>query len=106
MAVTIQWPQVTEVSRRVLEARKMLPVGASDAEVVYELLKFLDRALAKVEKESNSKNSVIWALERQLSEAVVAPKGKTKQRLAELEEVVGGLENKVGRLLAMAGLDV
>lgn len=101
MAQQISFTHLTERVRCQLAEMEMLPVGANDAEVVYNFLFWLltqkvklERDLAEAKNYSQYKTGEVDRLESLLESS----KGKTKVRLAQLEE-------KVEQLLRYTGLD-
>jgi hypothetical protein len=94
MSEQITWTHVDKLVRKMHDERGMLQSGMNDAEVTYTMIKFLDRQTRTFSQSNEELEARCGALEVQLmraKEAQVLPKGKTKQRLAILEERVGQL---------------
>jgi hypothetical protein len=95
MAEQITWTHVDKLVRKMHEERGMLPTGLTDAEITYSFIKWQER----------QRSILLLRLEQQDCEAVqlrnqvraLAPKSKTKQRLAILEAAVEDLQAKLER---------
>lgn len=97
MSEQITWTHVDKLVRKMLDDRMQMACGTTDAEVTYNMIKFLERSLSQAELCAQSLGATNSALQRQLKEAQQAPKlGKTKQRLAKLEAAVAELQKQPG----------
>lgn len=108
MSEQITWTHVDKMVRKMLDDRGMLQTGMNDAEVTYNLIKYMQRhervlELAKEQVENTLAN------ERRMGDVLKkeildlkSSKGRTKKRLDKLEQQV----EKLNDLARMAGIDV
>lgn len=99
----ITWTHVDKLVRKMHDNRGMLPIGLTDAEVAHAFIKFLERSLQQSEICAESRGASMASLKReldstrqQLAEALTTKPGKTKQRLAKLEEQMEHLSRYIG----------
>lgn len=101
MSEQITWTHVDKLVRKMLDERGMLARAMNDAEVTYDLIKFLERSLHQSEICADSRGALMASLKReldstrqQLAEALTTKPSKTKKRLDALEKAVRDLQNK------------
>ena len=99
MAEQITWTHVDKLVRQLHSEAGLMRVGTTDAEVAYNFVKFLSSARTKAENTALKLSEYLMESERRarnldhrlsLAQQETA-KGKTKQRLAILEEQVAKL---------------
>jgi len=97
MPEQITWTHVDKLTSRLLDERGMMHVGNTDPEVTYNLLQFLDTRLKAFQRDVEIQEERCDRLEVELSKLRNAPKSKTKQRLAKLEEQVSEMQQRLER---------
>lgn len=88
----ITWTHVDAHVRRHRERMGMLPIGATDAEVAYNYLKYVESKVSHLERHVEERDSIIASRDAQLKER--AKVGKTKRRLDALERAVTELQSR------------
>lgn len=101
MTTKITWTHVDAHVRRQCELVGMLPIGANDAEVAYNYLKYVESKADLFQQEGGKMEEECDRLKAQLRalEAKPAKVGKTKQRLAALEKAVTELQKAANKSL-------
>jgi polyhydroxyalkanoate synthesis regulator phasin len=75
----------------------MRPIGLTDAEVTHAFIQWLMRRSKEIQHDSGRLEQRADMLEIELSKLRNAPKSKTKQRLAKLEEQVSEMQQRLER---------
>lgn len=90
MAEQITWTHVDKMVRKMHDERGMLPIGLTDAEVTYNLIKYLQRNARILAVQKAQVETELVRTETRLRAVQDNPikKSKTKQRLAKLEKEV------------------
>lgn len=101
----ITWTHVDAHVRRHCEQAGVLELGATDAEVAYNYLKYVESRAALYQRKLQNAQDERDRLKAQLRalEAEPAKVGKTKQRLAALEKAVAELQSREFSQTAVAG---
>ena len=97
MSEQITWTHVDKLVRKMHDDKGMLPIGLTDAEVAHAFIKWLDRRNGDLIRQTEQMDERCDRLEVELMKLRNAPKSKTKQRLAKLEEQVQEITEKLER---------
>lgn len=102
MSEQITWTHVDKLVRQMLDDRMQMPCGKTDAEVAYDFIKFLGRQVNSLDGDLETKVANLLRLRAQLETtqqqlARTTKPGKTKTRLAKLEEQMADLQQRLER---------